>query len=84
MSGRGDLIESLASMAQSMKMGVGVYIYPDGERVNLTVKRGNTRSDLLYSAQQIADGVPTPDTFVVARVMKMCSDVLAKEKEAQP
>lgn len=84
MSGRGDLIESLAGMAQSMKMGVGVYIYPDGERVNLTVKRGDIRRDLLYSANQIADGVPTPDSFVVARVMKMCSEVADKEKEAQP
>lgn len=83
----GDLIASLAGMAQSTGCGIGVYAYPDGSQVNITVKRGKARRDLLYSVEQVEAGLPTPDTFIVARAMRMTTEVLAEAKAqegAQP
>ena len=80
MSG-GDLIGSLASLAKTSNVGVGVYVYPGGDKVNITVKRGNDRRDLLYSTEQIADALPTPDTAITARVMHANGQL---EKGAQP
>ena len=57
MSGRGDLMRAWG-MAQSMKMGVGVYIYPtaNGE---LTVHAATFGGPALF-CEPDADGVPTP------------------------
>ena len=77
----GHLINSLAGLAKTSKAGVGVYVYPGGDKVNITVKRGDDRRDLLYSMEQIDDAVPTPDAAITARVMWAIGQL---EKEAQP